>query len=296
MDNQITLTALQTLLETKKAQQKEHIDNVYTPAIKAKTTEIFSWLRENVSNLIPKIDASSNRIEIMKSESPHTWASCTIYLERTWNAEESYCKMNWYGSNAGSSDQSLLNDVQIFGAIAANLSKIEHQFINNWKQAFKVIESGSENLDMEIHNIERNIQKLQYEIRNNKLNEYKKVGFSLGLDAYVDTYRDWENENEGYKLIEKDASIRLLTGRSKWDYVHVSGYKVIKANKYKATLEVVRSRHDVERPAQISTYEISTAKFDQFIHDVYEWQNGGSERYSQAAKRRLESYANLAEK
>ena len=147
MNKQITLTALETLLATKTAESEAYYETVYNPAIQSKNTEIFSWLRENVSNLIPKIEASSNRIEIMKSASPHGWSACTIYLEREWKTEETYCKMNWYGSSATSSDQNILNDLQIFGAVAANLSKIENEFINNWKHSFNEIEDGTKQLN-----------------------------------------------------------------------------------------------------------------------------------------------------
>ena len=290
MNKQITLTALETLLATKTAECEAYFETVYNPAIKSKTTEIFSWLRDNVSNLIPKIEASSNRIEIMKSASPHGWNACTIYLEREWKTEESYCKMNWYGSSATASDQSILNDLQIFGAIAANLSKIEHEFINNWKPSFNEIEDGTKQLNTEIYGIKNTIHQLKNEIKQEDLNRYKKEGFSLTLDKYLDISRDWEKESVEYELVEKDPAIKLQTGRSNYDYVHVAAFKVLKTNKYKTTLEVVRTNHHPTDPTRISTHEVTAAKFDQFIQEVYDWQNGGSKLNTERVMARFNSH------
>lgn len=288
MNKQITLTALETLLATKTAECEAYFETVYNPAIKSKTTEIFSWLRDNVSNLIPKIEASSNRIEIMKSASPHGWSACTIYLEREWKTEETYCKMNWYGSSATSSDQNILNDLQIFGAVAANLSKIEHEFINNWKPSFMAIEDGTRQLNTEIYGIKDTIATLKSEIRQEDLDRYKKEGFSLTLDKYLDVDRNWDIENSDYELIEKDARIKLQIGRSNHDYVQVSGFKILKTNKYKTTLEVSVTNYRPTDPTHVRTYEVTAAKFDQFIQEVYDWQNGGSKETNDRAKTRFE--------
>lgn len=290
MNKQITLTALETLLATKTAESEAYYETVYNPAIQSKNTEIFSWFRDNVSNLIPKIEASSNRIEIMKSASPHGWNACTIYLEREWKTEETYCKMNWYGSSATSSDQNILNDLQIFGAIAANLSKIEHEFINNWKPSFNEIEDGTKQLNTEIYGIKNTISQLKSEIKQEDLNRYKKEGFSLTLDKYLDIVREWEKESVEYELVEKDPAIKLQTGRSNYDYVCVAAFKVLKTNKYKTTLEVVRTTHHPTDPTRTSTHEVTAAKFDQFIQEVYDWQNGGSKLNTERVMARFNSH------
>ena len=295
MDKQITLTALETLLATKKAESEAYFETVRNPAIKSKTTEIFSWFRDNVSNLIPKIEASSNRIEIMKSASPHGWTACTIYLESEWRSEISYCRMNFYGSSANVSDQNILNDVQVFGAIAANLSKIEHEFINDWKPSFDAIEDGCKQLNTEIYGIQNTISQLKSEIRQDGLNRYKKEGFSLTIDKYLDIERVWEKENIEYELIEKDGRIKLQTGRSNSDYVNVSAFKVLKTNKYKTTLEIVQTNYYSTDPVKVRTYEVTAAKFDQFIQEVYDWQNGGSKLNTERTTTRFErSYKKTA--
>lgn len=291
MNKQITLTALETLLATKKAESEAYYETVYSPAVESKSTEIFSWFRDNVSNLIPKIEASRSRIEIMKSASPHGWPACTIYLEREYREDATYCKMNWYGSSANVSEQSILNDIQIFGAVAANLSKIEHEFINNWKPSFVAIEDGCQGLNAEINSIENTISQLKSQIKKDGLDEYKKVGFSLTLDKYLDIDRNWEADNSEYELVEKHAAIRLQIGRSQSDYTHVSAFKVLKTNKYKTTLEVtLTNNYRAIDPADVRTYEVTSAKFDQFIEEAYHWQNGGSEHNNERAKTRFERH------
>jgi hypothetical protein len=226
----------------------------------------------------------------MKSLSPHGWTACTIYLEREWKTDEQYCRMNWYGSSANVSDQNTLNDLQIFGAIAANLSKIEHEFINDWKPGFDITEDGSKQLNTEIYGIQNNISKLKSEIRQEDLNRYKKEGFSLTLDKYLDVNRAWESEKIEYDLVERDARAQLQIGRSNHDYVIVSAFKILKTNKYKTTLEVSMTNYSPTDPFKLRTYEVTSAKFDQFIKEVYEWQNGGSQLNNENATKRFNSH------
>jgi hypothetical protein len=196
--------------------------------------------------------------------------------------------MNWYGSSANVSDQNALNDLQIFGAIAANLSKIEHEFINDWKPSFDAIQDGSKQLNTEIYGIQNTISQLKSEIRQEDLNRYKKEGFSLTIDKYLDIDRVWGKENIEYELVEKDARIKLQTGRSNHDYVYVSDFKIIKTNKYKTTLEVVNTKFNSADKVKVHTYEVTSAKFNQFIQEVYEWQNGGNKKNNESVTTRFE--------
>jgi hypothetical protein len=52
----------------------------------------------------------------------------------------------------------------------------------------------------------------------------------------------------------------------------------LKTNKYKTTLEITQANHYSTDAVKVRTYEVTSAKFDQFIQEVYEYQNGGSKK------------------
>ena len=125
-------------------------------------------------------------------------------------------------------------------------------------------------------------------MKQEDLDRYKKEGFSLTLDKCLDITRNYDVENSDYELIEKDARAKLQTGRSNHDYVNVSAFKVLKTNKYKTTLEIVQTNYYSTDPVMVRTYEVTSAKFDQFIQEVYDWQNGGSKLNTERVTTRFE--------
>lgn len=267
MNNQVIITALQSQLATKQAELESHETLISEPALKTLTQNVLTSLRENVSNLIPNIAIDASRIEIMKSDKDR-WSSMTIYLDSDWRSEETtrHAKINWYGSSATLQEQNVLNDLQIFGAVAAKLAWIEYEFINNWRPAIKEIRKASDDLDKEIREINRSINSVENQIRNEGVDNYKKQGFSCTLIPILNMSRDWEAEGHPYVLIESIPNIKLSTGRGKWDYVFAKSFKILKTNKYKTTLEITQSDdRAIERT-------VSARSFDQFIYEVYDWQ------------------------
>ncbi len=72
--------------------------------------------------------------------------------------------------------------------------------------------------------------------------------------------------------------------------MHVAAFKVLKTNKYKTTLEVVRTTHHPTDPVRTGTYEVTATRFDQFIQEVYDWQNGGSQLNNENVTKRFNSH------
>jgi hypothetical protein len=266
MNNEIILSALETQLATKKVERDSYETSTSEPAFKALTQEVLESLRENVSTLIPNITLTSDRIEIMKNS--QRWSSVTIYLENEWRSEDKslFAKMNWYGSSATTKEENVLNDVQIFGAVASKLSWIEYEFINNWRPSLIEITKPIDEIRSEIYKIESSIRDIKNKIRQEGISSYKKEGFSCTVIPTLNIECDWRVEARPYILKETIANIKLSIGRSKWDYIYAKSFKVIKTNKYKTTLEVTLGDDRVEQ-------HIVTAKsFDQFIDEVYDWQ------------------------
>jgi hypothetical protein len=269
MNNQIILSALESQLATKQADLELHETSIANPAFKETTEEVLQSLRETVSPLIPSIILDKSRIEIMKSGKPNSWSAITISLTNDWGSEKSVrtVKINWYGSSATLEDQNTLNDLQVFGGVASKIAWIEYEFINNWRP--KLIEIGKlgNDLQEEIREINRSINSVKNQMRNDGVDSYKKEGFTCVLTPTLNISRNYEAEGILYELGSTIPNIELSIGRGKWDYIHAKSFKVLKTNKYKTTLEVTRGDNKVVE------HTVTARSFDKFISEVYTWQN-----------------------
>ncbi len=276
MNNQIILSALESQLVIKKAERDSYETSTSEPAFKAMTQEVLESLRNNVSALIPSIMLDENRVEIMKCSNPNSWSALTVSLQNDWRSEDRklYAKMNWYGSSATLQEENILNDVQIFGAVAAKLAWIEYEFLNNWRPKLLEINKPIQEMQSEIRKIDSSIHDIKYKIRQEGIDTYKTEGFSCTITPALNIEMDWEAEERPYILKENTPSIKLSTGRSKWDYVYAKAFKVIKTNKYKTTLEVTLGDD------KIVEHTVTARSFNDFIDEVYNWQTERSKEHN----------------
>ena len=276
MNNQIILSALESQLAIKKAERDSYETSTSEPAFKATTQEVLESLRNNVSALIPSIMLDESRIEIMKCSNSNSWSALTISLQNDWRSEDRklYTKMNWYGSSATTQEENILNDVQVFGAVAAKLAWIEYEFLNNWRPKLLEINKPIQEMQSEIRKIDSSIHDIKYKIRQEGIDTYKTEGFSCTITPALNIEMDWEAEARPYILKSSIPSIKLSTGRSKWDYVYAKAFKVIKTNKYKTTLEVTLSDDKVVE------HTVTARSFNDFIDEVYNWQTERSKEHN----------------
>jgi len=272
MNKQIVLEALEAQYKTKQAEMEAYENNVVKPAYYEQNNKILSWFQENVSNLIQKTVATRDRIEIMKFEEHASWSSCTISLMTDYRSESrsKYAEFNWYSSRATAKDGFVLADVQIFGAVAAKLQNIESMMIEVWYPSFMEIYSELNKMEMEYSNLSSMISNTKYEIANEAKARYRQVGFSCELNDTKHIHTDWDTNETTLRDIKHQ--IKLQTGRSNYEYVYVNSFKVKAINKYKCTLEFFNSDTQLSREETVSI-----KRFGDFIEDVYNWQNGGSE-------------------
>ena len=276
MNNQIILSALESQLVIKKAERDSYETSTSEPAFKATTQEVLESLRNNVSALIPSIMLDESRIEIMKCSNSNSWSALTISLQNDWRSEDRklYTKMNWYGSSATTQEENILNDVQVFGAVAAKLAWIEYEFLNNWRPKLLEINKPIQEMQSEIRKIDSSIHDIKYKIRQEGIDTYKTEGFSCTITPALNIEMDWEAEARPYILKSSIPSIKLSTGRSKWDYVYAKAFKVIKTNKYKTTLEVTLGDD------KIVEHTVTARSFNDFIDEVYNWQTERSKEHN----------------
>lgn len=293
MNNQIVLNALKSQLVEKKNNASKYRKEVYEPKDEAIRLDILNWFRTNVSPKVPNIKASDYSIEIIKASGPNSgWGSCTIYLEADYRTENpKSVKMNWYGSSARLEDENELLDVEVFGAVASKLSIISHEYMNNWYKSFQEIKKPVISMDTEIQGIERSIRQVESDIRTLEIDKYKQQGFHCTLNNKLVCARNWKSEEREYELKEESHNIKLSTGRSNYDYVWISDFKVIKSDRYKASIEVIEDKG--KRTERVRVYEASAKKFNDFIEEVYDWQNEGSQKVSEKAKESYDRYTKV---
>ena len=288
MSNKTILSALNAQLETKSAELNKLVDEQQKPQLQAKKAEVLAWLRENVSSLIPAITIDIDRLEINKSSSPKSgWSASTVYINTDWRTQEKHAKFNWYSSSATLEDKNELNDVQIFGALAANLAKIEFIMINEWTPALQVINAPVNILERELSELNRSIRDIETKIADEIKNSYTKVGFELQFkkSKVAEYIRSEDGSDDRMELVDGSKLIELKTGRGRWDYVHVHGYKVIGFAKGKYTLECFRN-NDTKFQMVVSEKNMNL-----FINDVYQWENIGCDKETAKQIERYNKYS-----
>ena len=286
MNNKTILSALHAQVETKTAEYNKIVDEQQTPALRAKYDEVLVWLRENVSSLIPSITLDIDRLEINKTGRSNTWSAATVYINTDWRTEEKHAKLNWYSSSATLEDKNELNDVQVFGQLAAHLAKIEWMMINEWSPSLRFINSSANTLEKELDELKRSIRDIETKVAGEEKLAYSKVGFDLQFKKFKCTkYREPKDgvNVEGMDLVEYSKSLQLKTGRGRWDYVNVYGYKVLGCAKGKYIIQYNLDEDNVKKYQIVVTEKNMKA----FIDDVYQWESVGCDR---ATAQQMEKY------
>lgn len=293
-NKQVILSALKSQLEIKNAEVLKHESEASDPATKKLVDQILDWFKQNISLSVGNIRANSSSIEIVR---PNQYNGIKIYLEKKWVKSIDkldmnipvnknyvhYVKLSWYSSSATIEDENTLFDLRILGNVATKLHLIEHEYINVWLPEFDKIDKELYDKTWARDEISRSIRQIEREIREEEINAYKKVGSFCEINNALSV--DWDDEGNNRILKEIPYGIKLQYGRSNWDYTHVTYFEVLRSNKYKTSLKVKTFKRTEE-----SEIEISTKRFDEFVDNVYDWQNGGSEKYNEGIKKRYDSF------
>jgi hypothetical protein len=97
--------------------------------------------------------------------------------------------------------------------------------------------------------------------------------------------RSEDRSDDRMELVDGSKLIELKTGRGRWDYVHVHGYKVIGFAKGKYTLECFRN-NDTKFQMVVSEKNMNL-----FIDDVYQWENIGCDKETAKQIERYNKYS-----
>ena len=209
------------------------------------------------------------------------YGSCNIYFNYVdYKSKTKYAKMSWYSSSATVQDNNTLTDVQIFGAVAANLANIEDKMLDTWSNTICEIEKGIYAHESNLTQINSSIQQIKNEIRLEEISKYKEIGFECEFNP------EYYYSHTDDKILKSPRTVLMKYGRGKYDYVHVTHYKIVSKIKDTYILEVKDQKYTSLSNDQKIT--IKEKYMSEFVQDVYNWETQGSAK----SKANAEKYLN----
>ena len=290
MNNQVMLEALEAQLSVKQNEADKYRDEVYTPQLKDLKTRAIEMLNSTLCpdlNLIKNVEIHSDSMGISISEKDR-YGTTINFQTRGWNDENRAYEFCWYSGNVSTEIKEVDRNYGILiGRISEKFEKsvdlVRHIILPEYRKiedALKVV-GGS------IRDLQTSIRQLKEKIDLDNKSHYYKPGFQLKLKEFKDL--EWFTEDDDAncrKLISKPGSIKLITGRSKYDYDYVVEFKVIRKKGYKYVLEIKNHYN----PEVANEVEVTDMRFQEFVNNVYQWENVEADKKTKRAEERYEEY------
>lgn len=277
MNKNIILSALQTQLQTVKAEAVAHEDNVYTPAVAKLTDKIKAYFQYFIAANIHDISISSDRLTITPNDTTTYGSTITIDHRSNWRGENGYFETSTYRPDL-KSNQDNTESVRYFtvlAAIANSFDLICEQYKTKWLPAFNKIEAAKSEKYSEIYKIEREVRNCESEIAELEKEVYNQSGFECALKPSANYESNYDNNECVYTKKYDDHHIRAQYGRGRWEYAYINSFKVVsfpKAKHSKVVLEYKGSSSD----EKTRTVELNKTRYAEFVNDVYRWQTTGA--------------------
>lgn len=279
MKQQIILSALEAQLAVKLETLNNYDSETYAPALQEVSTQALAWLQDYVTPLIKNVTITPEQVSFHRVDGTR-YDSCSVYIRRNWRTDEQKISFSWYSTTADETNVDALTDVQIFGAVAAHLSHIKQQILEVWQPAIQAIESNRSKLSLETDALASEIYGIKAQIQNTERAKYSEVGFEIEKFNSSTSYDYSTNE-----LTESEHVIRFQTGKSRYNCIGVTGYKVVSFEKGKYTV-LVKSTEGRSWEVQVSPM-----RMEELAKDVYSWQTSGSASWREKQEKRKELYA-----
>ena len=291
MNKQIILKALQTQLETVKADAIAHEDTVYNPALAALVSKIKVWFDQNVAQSIHDIQIGSDRITVSPSDNTGYGNTITIDYRGSWRNEGGYFETSSYRPDLKSNEDNTatIHYYNVLAGIANSFNSLCAKYKNSWLPAMNKLESAKSEKYNEIYKIEREIRSCENEIAAIEKEAYNQVGFECTLKPYANYDSHYDNNECVYTKKFDDKNIKAQYGRSRWDYYYINSFKVIsfpKSKHGKVVLEFKQQETDKPRTA-----ELNKARYAEFVNEVYNWQNFGAASREEDIDERVNRYS-----
>ena len=287
MNKNIILAALQTQLQTVKADAVAHEDNVYSPAIAKLNDKIAKWFAENVISGMHKIELNSDSVTVYPTNSTGYGNSISINYRGGWRSDGGYVEVTSYRPDLSSNEDNT-NSIAYYAAmygIAQKFDRISKEYMNKWLPAFNKLAAANSEKYGEIYKIEREIRNCEQEIATIEKEVYFKSGFECTLKPRHEF--NWST----YEKQVEDKTIRLTNGRSRWDYFSINSFKVVNFPKAKHAKVVIEFPYGHDN--KLTTREVSKKYYAEFVNEVYDWQTKGAAEKEAQVDEKVAHYASV---
>lgn len=291
MNKNIILAALQSQLESIKADAVSHEEQVFNPAVEKLKAKIAEWFHNNVMTGLHDIEISSDRLTITPNDTTAYGSTITIDHRSSWRGENGYFEIHSYRPDL-KSNQDNSESVFYFNAMAAvanSFSNICAKFKSSWLPSYnKLAAAKSEKYDA-IYNIEREIRTCEAEIAVLEKEIYNQAGIELTLKPWANYNSNYDNNECVYTKNYDEHHIKAHYGRSKYDYAYINSFKVVsfpKAKHGKVVLEWKAGADDTKT----RTVELNKVRYAEFISDVHNWQTKGAAEREESIDERVARY------
>lgn len=282
---QVLFNALQSQLTIKEQEYNTFNETVTKPAYEQLENDIKNFISTfaNIDGWAFNVGSSKIYVKLDNSYSTEVG----FHLHTGWSKDKSkwYVGVEWNSGEVNLHDKiSRMHYIDMVHTFAHNLHHVEVKWVNDWNDKFNTIQENDYKIKNEWTNLRDALNKLSVEIQSDLADDMKKIGFEIKNFKKEYSF-DWDyiNNERVYKINSQERSISLQYGRSQYDNIYVSGFRVLgkKGNKYS-----IEAHFDNNRPSR--TYDVLEKKFEAFISNVADWE------YKQADKRKIEAEERLA--
>jgi hypothetical protein len=294
MNKNIILAALQSQLETIKADAIAHENDVYNPALAKLTSKIKVYFETHIFESIHDMSIASDRITVMPNDDTSYGNTITIDYRGGWRGDNGYFETSSYRPDLKSNEDNT-NTVRYYkamAAIAAGFDLICEQYKTKWLPAFTKIESVKSDKYSEIYKIEREIRSCESEIAELEKEKYNQAGIELTLKPTANYDSNYDNNECVYTKKYAEHHIRAQYGRSKYDYAYINSFKVVSFPKAKFGKVVLEWKGGAD-DTKTRTVELNKQRYAEFISEVHNWQTRGAAEREESIDERIARYNKL---
>ncbi|NBR24478.1 MAG: hypothetical protein EBU08_12045 [Micrococcales bacterium] len=289
MNKQIILSALQTQLETVKANAIAHEQNVYQPAMDKLTAKIKEWFDTNIG-ATHSVELGSETISIKPNDSNSYGSNIDINYRGNWRGDGGYFEVSSYRPDIKSTEDNThaTHYYTIMCNIAINFDAICKRYKHSWLPAITKLKDTKSEQYSSIWQLEKEIRTCEAEIATIEKEIYNKTGFECTLKPMTNYNSNYDNGDCVYTKVQNDHHIKAFYGRSKWDYAYINSFKVVSFPKAKHAKVVIQWKSDAND--QTRTTELNKTRYAEFIDEVYNWQTKGAAAREESVDERVARY------
>jgi len=277
---QFLYDTLKSQLDIKKSECDKYDNEIYQPALNELTTKVNRWFVDNIKGTYVSFDFKGSDIEIRTSDIDRYDYTITLQYQSNFRRSNNtpelaviYRSNNMYGSNSNE----VLNHLNVLNGIANKYSIIGDLIANDWSKNYNELQTNRIKSQEDYNTLDKALNTLKYEIQGDKIASMLEIGFGI-TSLKKSLHCNYENE-----LVERNKSIELQYGRSKYDTTYAHGFKVLskKGNKYKIVVYFEDGRQ--------REYDVLEKKFKDFVDKVYSWEYEQADRHNENETKRYKS-------